>query len=303
LNNSTHVSPDKRAMSYGSSGAILDHDTVTHLKNYKPDYYKVMYDSLIVDEFCQQYRDWIINTSFNKYIGIESFKYCAYSNGTSESFDKFYIKNNKRRFRCFKGEYVYHQVTWRNAWPNWAFLEDDALNENDAVVISYPFSDTGTKHSLHDKILKECVRLNIPVLIDCVFAGAAYDLEFDFSYPCITDIVFSLSKIFPVAYARIGMRLTRNDDDDSLFVYQKISYNNRLSADLGLHFINKYSVDYIVKKYQNTQMEFCKQLDVCPSNTVSFGLGDERWQEYNRGSITNRLSFHKFLHLGVLDGS
>lgn len=287
-------------MPYGSSGAILDPSTLTHLENYKPNLVEVFNDSGVVERFCKSYQDWISSTSLNTYKGLDQFKYATYSNATSESFDKFYIKNNKRRFRCFKGEYVYHQITWRNSWPDWKFIEDCELDKNDAVVISYPFSDTGTKHSCHDRILQQCSNLGIPVLIDCVFSGVSYGLEFDLTYPCITDVVFSLSKIFPVAYARIGMRLTRVDDDDSMFVYQKISYNNRAGASLGEHFIKTFEVDYMCNKYRATQELFCKQLNVCPSNTVFFGLGLDDWKEYNRGSSTNRLSFHKFLHTGVL---
>lgn len=290
-------------MPYGSSGSIDDPEALLHLKNFTPDLQTVFEDQTIIDRFCEQYPKWISSTKLNKYIGLEDFKFATYSLATSESFDKFYMRNNKRRFRCFKGEYVYHQVAWRNGWPDWKFIEEEELQANDAVVISYPFSDTGTKHKLQDQVLTRCTELGIPVLLDLVFSGVSYDLVFDLTHPCITDVVFSLSKIFPVAYARVGMRLTRIDDDDTMFVYNKISYNNRLGAALGLHFIDKFDVDYITNKYRATQLEFCKQLDVCPSNTVFFGLGTERWQEYNRGTETNRLSFHKFLHRGVLDGS
>lgn len=287
-------------MPYGSSGAISDPEALEHLENFDLNLNSIFENKEIVENFCNQYRDWIASTKLNRYIGLEDFKFATYSHATSESFDKFYMKNNKRRFRCFRGEYVYHQVAWRNGWPDWKFIEDEELDANDAVVISYPFSDTGVKHKCHDKILHRCTELKIPVLLDLVFSGVSYDLVYDLSHPCITDVVFSLSKIFPLAYARIGMRLTRIDDDDTMFVYHKLSYNNRLGAALGLHFINKFDVDYITNKYHALQLEFCKQLDVCPSNTVSFGLGDDRWKEYNRGTETNRLSFHKFLHLGKL---
>jgi hypothetical protein len=300
LNKIKTVSADKSTMPYGSSGAILDPVAMDHLANYKPNLVEVLDDANVVREFCSRYKTWITSTKLNNYIGIDQFKFATYSNATSESFDKFYIKNNKRRFRCLRGEYVYHQVAWRNGWPDWKFIDDEDLKANDAVVISYPFSDTGSKHQQHDEILTRCTELGIPVLIDCVFSGVSYDLTFNLSYPCITDVVFSLSKIFPIAHARVGMRLTREDDDDTLFVYQKISYNNRMGAALGTYFIDNFGVDYVVDKYRAKQQEFCKQLNVCPSNTVFFGLGLDDWKEYNRGSVTNRLSFHKFLHRGVL---
>ena len=295
-----HISPDKRSMPYGSSGAINDPDAITHLNNFNLNLQSIFDDREIIEKFCSRYKEWMASTKLNKYIGLEDFKFINYSQATSESFDKFYMKNSKRRFRCFKGEYVYHQIAWRTGWPDWKFIEDEELDSNDAVIISYPFADTGIKHAWHDKILQQCTEKNIPVMLDLVFSGVSYDIVYDVSYPCITDIVFSLSKIFPLAYARIGIRLTREDNDDTMFVYNKINYNNKFGAALGLHFINKFDVDYITNKYHALQIEFCKQLDVCPSNTVFFGLGDDRWKEYNRGTDTNRLSLHKFLHTGVL---
>lgn len=295
-----HISPDKRKMLYGSSSAISDPMALEHLSNFNLNINSIFEDQNIVENFCKKYYTWISSTKLNQYIGLEDFKFSTYSQATSESFDKFYMKNTKRRFRCFKGEYIYHQIAWRTGWPDWKFIEDEDLDPNDAVVISYPFSDTGNKHKSQDAILKKCTELKIPVLLDLVFSGVSYDLIYDLSYPCITDVVFSLSKIFPLAYARIGMRLTRIDDDDTMFVYSKINYNNKIGAALGLHFIDKFDVDYITNKYHALQIEFCKQLEVQPSHTVSFGLGDDRWKEYNRGTETNRLSFHKFLHLGKL---
>jgi hypothetical protein len=114
--------------------------------------------------------------------------------------------------------------------------------------------------------------------------------------------VFSLSKTFPVAHARIGIRLTKVDDDDSLFVCDKSSYTNRLGSTLGLEFIKNFTPDYIVNKYKQTQIQFCQQLNLKVSDTILFGIDyDNKWSEYNRGTMSNRLGLHKFLHLGVLD--
>jgi hypothetical protein len=41
------------------------------------------------------------------------------------------------------------------------------------------------------------------------------------------------------------------------------------------------------------QLDFCNVLSVKPTKTVLFGIGGEEWNQYNRGSTTNRLSFHK----------
>lgn len=291
------MSKNRNQLPFGASSFLKDRSTIEQLATAKLNISSVLADEHIVDTFCKSYLEWVKAGKNNTIVGIDQFPFFAYSQGTTEAFDKFYIKNHKRRFRCFRGEYMYHQLAWRNSWPDWKFIEDEPLASNDAVVISLPFSDTGNKHISHDDVLKRCNELNIPVLIDCAYYSVSSGIEFDFTHKCITDITFSLSKVFPVAHARIGMRLTRQDDDDILFVYQKSSYTNRLGATIGNLFLENYSSDYVVNTYKEKQELFCKILDVVPSNTVLFGLGTTGWEMYSRGGSTNRLGLHNFLHL------
>jgi hypothetical protein len=279
---------------FANSFAVLDPQALTILSTI--DVKGALFDDTITDRFCQQYAKWIDQTTLNTVTGLDQFPHLCYSNGTTEAFDKFYMKHRTRRFRCFRGEYMYHRLTWRNNWPDWFWLDDDCLAENDAVVVSLPFSDTGGEHHLHQALLEGCDRLGIPVLVDCAYFGICQGIDFDFNHPCIEEIVFSLSKTFPVAHARIGMRLTRTDNDDSLFVSNKSNYTNRIGAYIGSCMLSKFSPDYVPLKYKNAQIELCKHLKVTPSNTVLFGIGNEEWQQYNRGCPTNRLSLHRYLH-------
>lgn len=301
----TKYTYDKRDLPFGHSTAVNDAEVInsldvdlTHLTDINAN-----------RNFCSTYLNWIKSHTGHTILGLEDYKFAVYSHGTSEAFDKFYLKNLNRRFRIFKSEYLYHQLAWRNSKLLWDYIENDVLKSTDAVIISLPFADTGNKHIAMDDVLNECNRLNIPVLIDCAYFTISTGLTFDFTHPCITDITFSLSKTFPVAHARIGMRLTRTDDDDTLFVYEKANYQNRLGASLGLLLINKFSPEYIVTKYKDKQKEFCKLANVESSSTVIFGIATNNWKEYNRGGLTNRLSFHNYLDKditifkGVLDGS
>jgi hypothetical protein len=277
-------------MDFGSAFAIQDPETLKILR--EPFDLSCVHSNSIIDEFLHSYVSWINSSSSNFFTGLDQFKFKCFSNGTTESFDKFYIKHSNRRFRCFKGEYMYHQIAWRNGY-NWKYLEDDCLDQNDAVVISLPFADTGNKHSEYHNLMRECNHLKIPVLVDCAYFGSCRSIDFDLAYNCITDVTFSLSKTFPVAYARIGMRLTREDNDDTLFVYHKINYNNKIGAALGLKYLENFTPDYITSKYIEKQIDFCQKLNITPSKTVLFGIGGDEWHHYNRGGPTNRLSFHK----------
>ena len=286
----SNIPNDKRALAYGSAFAIQDTNTVAELTT--PLDLNCVFDDEIIPKFLDRYDQWIKSTNLNTLKGLDNFPFRCYSSGTTEGFDKFYQRNHARRFRCFRGEYMYHKLAWRDT-HDWCWLEDDGLDAHDAVIISLPFADTGDKHSEYHTLLERCSELKIPVLVDCAYFGICQDIEFDFSYDCITDITFSLSKIFPVAYARIGMRYSKEDTDDTMFVYHKIQYNNKIGAALGLRFLEKFATDYIASKYKQQQLEFCKTLEVKPSKTVLFGLGGANWAEYNRGGPSNRLSFHK----------
>lgn len=281
---------DKRNLEYGSAFSIQDSKTLEVLSS--PLDLTCLLDDTIVNKFLAAHRNWLNLSKKNNIIGLEKFKFQCYSNGTTEAFDKFYLRNSSSRFRCFHGEYMYHKLAWRSGF-NWEWLENDAIKENDAVVISLPFADTGNSHFEYNNLLETCTRMNTPVLVDCAYFGICQDIDFNFNHPAITDVVFSLSKTFPVAHARIGVRYTKEDTDDTMFVYQKIDYNNRLGAALGIRFLDLFSPDYVVEKYKTKQLEFCKQLKVLPSSTVLFGIGGNDWHDYNRGGLTNRLSFHK----------
>lgn len=287
----TKYTYDKKGLPFGHSTAINDSEVITSLAvNFTH-----LTDPETNRKFCNAYLIWLKSHNGHTVVGLDNFKFAVYSHGTSEAFDKFYMKNLNRRFRIFKSEYLYHQLAWRNSNLQWSYIEDDELKNTDAVIISLPFADTGNKHVSMDEVLNECNRLNIPVLVDCAYFTISSGLDFDFTHLCITDITFSLSKTFPVAHARIGMRLTKVDDDDTLFVYEKANYQNRLGASLGLALINKFSPEYIVTKYKDKQEEFCKLANIEPSSTVIFGIATNNWNEYNRGGLTNRLSFHNYL--------
>lgn len=292
---------DKRHLPFGNISYIGDPSVVKFLGDLKIDLNQACNNTAISKKFTEYYLNWITSSKNNTVLGLDSYPFWCVSNGTTECFDFFYAKNKNRRFRCFKGEYLYHKLSWRNNYESWAFLEEDEIRPNDAVVISIPFSDTGAKHEHMDQIILECNKMEVPVLIDCAYFSIASDLSYNFNSECISDVTFSLSKTFPVAHSRIGIRLTRVDNDDPLFVRNKHDYVNRISCYLGYQLMKNFSPDYIFNTYREKQLLMCAYLGVKESNTVSIATGNGKWIEYNRGGPTNRLSFHKWLSRSMQD--
>ena len=297
----TAALPNLKNLPFGGAQAVRDPEVISTVNQWhnQLSLVTILDDVTVVDRFLERYQHWINNSLYNE-LDITAFTVACYSQGTSESFDKFYLRNHGRRFRCFRGEYMYHMASWRNYFPDWAWLEDDDIQRHDAVVISLPFADTGNEHVAMRDVLSQCDKLGVPVLIDCAYFGICREIRFAFDYDCISDVTFSLSKSFPVAHARIGMRLTRVDDDDSMLVNQKTNYTNRVSAALGLALIQQYHADHSVMRWHTSQLEFCSALDLMPSQTVIFGIDNGDRSEYNRGAKTNRLCLARYLPTGKL---
>ena len=253
-------------------------------------------DKELSKNFISSYLNWIKSTQNNLILGLDEFHHAVYSNGTTEAFDKFYMKHRNRRLRFFRGEYMYHMAAGATSFDHCLEIEEGSIDKNDVVVISIPFAGTGNEHPRMTEILNTCDDLDIPVLIDCCYFGVCSGVTFDFTHRSIKEITFSLSKNFPVQHLRIGMRLTRNNDDDLLFIYNKNNYTNRLGCSVGNKILKYYSPDYNYDVYHNIQEEFCNILQIEKSKCVFFGTSETKFQNYNRGIAENRLCFSKYLY-------
>jgi hypothetical protein len=302
MNKNNLVVPDRKKLPYGGAEAIVSTEFVSLVDDLSKNAIsqKCLQDVTIQDRFTKKYKEWILSSKINQVIGLDQYTVTAYSNGTTEGFDKFYLKHHTRRFRCLRGEYMYHMAAWKTYFPNWEYIDDAPLAANDAVVISFPFADIGQEHSRTEEILDACAKLNIPVLIDCAYFGICGNMTFNFSHPAITDITFSLSKFLPVPHLRIGVRFTKIDDDDSLLVNNKSLYTNRLGSAVGIAIMDVFDPDYMYNTYRSAQLILCDKLKIVPSKSVIFGIDHNNlYPEYNRNGISNRLCLAKHLSNSV----
>tara|TARA_A100001015_G_scaffold267311_1_gene317249 strand:- start:1 stop:858 length:858 start_codon:yes stop_codon:yes gene_type:complete len=280
-----NVLPNHRDKPYGGAWPVEDKEVLKFLTN----------NNALSNhkDFVADYYKWMSKPhSIN---GIEHFNSLAYCNGSTEAFDKFYHKHMHRNLRFLRGEYFYHQIMGRRYFKESNFIDDDVLiTENDVVVMSVPFSDTGSVPKNYTKIMEACESLKVPVLLDMAYINLAIDLQINVDYQCIDTITTSLSKVFPVAYSRIGMRMQRENLDDTLDAYEMNSYLNTHSVNIGHALIKKYKADYSFNKYRQQQLSFCNMLDLTPSDSFIFGIDyDNKSQEYNRGGPSNRFCFSK----------
>lgn len=243
--------------------------------------------------FKQDFAPWLQEHNSNRISGLNQYQ-PSFSAGTTQAFDSFYFRHRAKKFRCFVGEYFYHLKTWLSNDVDWSFITDDApLKSGDALVISAPFCDTGSMHPEFDAVIARCNQLDIPVLIDACYYVISGGVELDVTADCIDTVAFSLSKAFPIANLRIGMRYTRSTVFDGQSLHDAINYNNTLSAQVGNMLIRNYSSDYIYNYYREQQLDFCNTVGIVPSDSVLFAVGNSEWKEYNRSNLLQqyRLTF------------
>jgi hypothetical protein len=282
--------PNNRNKIYGGAWSIRDTWALKEIQN-------VPEQDMDTAEFCSLYHAWVANNRDFK--GWQSFKHLDFSNGTTETFDKFYLEHQGLRLRLLKGEYFYHQIQARLLFKDrFEWLDKDTLAKGDVVVMSCPFSDTGNVPDNLDDILTVCDRLDVPVMLDMAYISMSDIKHLDLSHQCIKVLTTSLSKIFPVEQHRIGLRMRREFKDDTLVAYNQNQYVNRHSVNIGNHMIKTFSNDWLVDRYKQRQQDLCRRLEVVPSSCVIFGIDhDHHFNEYNRGGASNRLCFSK-----VFDG-
>jgi len=240
--------------------------------------------------FTDKFDEYIKSSKLNNLKGLDDYKHRSFIHGTSQAFDSFWMRHNKKRFRCFKGEFFYHQANWKKFYK-WCYLEDDNIQIDDAVVISLPFSDYGKEHPKMREVLDVCEKLEVPVLIDCAYYLIGQGIEFNFTeYDCIEDITFSLSKGFHLANRlRAGTRYSKKYYDDNINIMIEFQQYSFLSADLGTKLLSHFPSDYTVNKWKDKQLEVCKENNLKPSDCVIFAFGGDEYKESNRGTEVNRL--------------
>ena len=290
--------PNNKHKPFGGAYSVHDQELVRYKNKIIVDFPNRInrhHHEDIKQEYLRVYPHWM--NTYNNIRGLGSFTEACFSQGTTESFYQFYIRYRKRRLRLAHGEYFFHQMMSR-LWfkDNFAWIGDDDIKKDDVVVLSVPFSDTGASPEYLDDLLRQCTRLNVPVMLDLAYVNLTTNFYLDLNHACIEYVVTSLSKVFPLELHRVGLRLQRKKFDDQLYVINEPNYDyiNILSAYLGLRMMQHFDANYTYSKYHHKQRATCEKFNVMPSKCVYFGIDTKNlYSEYNRGNETNRLCFSR----------
>jgi hypothetical protein len=99
------------------------------------------------------------------------------------------------------------------------------------------------------------------------------------------------------------MRLQRQNLDDGVDVFNSVEMVNRVSLSIASKLINTYSVDHNWNTYQSAYEEVCNELNLEQTDCIMFGLGDEKYIDYNRGGSVNRICISELIGEKINDNS
>ena len=235
------------------------------------------------EQFKTQYDSWIKSSENFKVLELDTFKNRYITNGVTEAFNDFYYLN--KNLYVLSGEYTYHEDLGITV------VEDVYhIPSYSALIISYPFSASGNVHHSWDRIINVCEERNIKIFIDCCFFGISKVPDLDLSSRAITHVAFSLSKTFSTGSIRTGILYTRCDDVTPLKVQNDHWYTQMAGQAYHSKLLDKFSPDYIYNKYHDKQLEYCRQNDLEPSDTVIFAIStDKEYKYFDRGGYVNRM--------------
>jgi hypothetical protein len=220
------------------------------------------------------------------------------TNGTTQSFDDFYLRHSERTLFIFRGEYPYHYDVFTAHNKKFEYLDTTPLHKNACVILSVPFSATGGTHPRTIEILKTCDKLNIPVLIDMAFLGLGQETQLAslLQHPSIETFTYSFSKMFSLGRMRAGLTWTKSKGS-SLQILQSWSYTNWLGHFVARACLRQFPFDFMYYKYSPLQKKLCSDLMLSPSPSYLFAWGDESYEEFSRQGTINRVCLAKLLEL------
>lgn len=216
------------------------------------------------EDFFAAYRQWLQACTVAPVSGLDQFPHVYFVNGVTQSYDIFFLEHKERRFRVAKGDYPYVRLSVKD----WCYLEEEELQAQDAVVLSYPFYENGRAPRNLTQLLDRCLELKIPVMLDAAYFGTCYDMEFDYSHPAIELVGFSLSKTFAVQSYRIGIQFSKKPLNYLEELQNQARYFNQVGAYIGLQLLQKFPADFIPTTYRQAHHDICQQLDLLPTNSI-----------------------------------
>lgn len=262
-------------------------------------YQQHIFTDINLELYLENWINWLTQSRSKTLVGLEKFQYGDYTQGTSQTFDQFVLRHSSHReIVVFEGEFQYHACISKKAKFK-VISNPKQLQNNQALILSVPFSDLGVCHPYFNLTLDTCNQLGIPVCLDLAYWGIAKNITIDLTrHSCVKEITCSLSKpFFTLENHRVGVRFSRDYLDDGISMINEVGMQNFYSMSLGIHYMKTFSNDWNWDQFGNLYHDLCDKYQLTKTDTIIFGTSQaDEFRDFGRGIPGNyRICINRLL--------
>ncbi|NQY99631.1 MAG: hypothetical protein HRT45_03060 [Bdellovibrionales bacterium] len=239
-----------------------------------------------IEAFKSEFKAWMASHA-GRFVTQTANWSCHIVEGVTGGIEAFNAEYSKREYFVLKGEYPYHAMIGAQVAGDLG-----SVPEGSRLFLSHPFSASGCRYEGVEDLLSACTEKKIAVFLDCAYLfNSNENLEDLFEHSCVEAVCFSLSKYFCSGRMRSGLLFTRNLwSKNSATVLNEWSYVNHLNLKIHRLLMSEFSASYLWQKYRSHQLQICEEFRVEASDTVLFGLTQNReFDHFSRSGLVNRL--------------
>ena len=221
--------------------------------------------NLDYSEFKSQIEAHFKETTVNDLEGFDSFPSHDIILGCQNYVDNLISKNGIGGLQIFEHDYGYY----KKICPGITYTTTENLVPGKPLLIAMPFPGHLGIHRQMTEILQICTDKCIDVHLDCAWLTSAFDINFNFDQPCIKSFAMSFSKAYGLHWNKIGLRWSRTrDQTDSITILNNSSAISKANLYVATRYMQKFSIDHLVKKYKTQYLDICKDLKLRPINII-----------------------------------
>lgn len=222
----------------------------------------------VYTDFILSAEKWIFGSRLNCLTGITEFRRKDIIIGCTQFIDSLYMQG---KVQTLIDDYRYHQRLG-NGYP----VVIGNIIPDIPLIVSVPFPAQGDIHEKMFILLDECLDKNVPVHIDGAWIPCSKDINFNFDHPSIVSVGISLSKGLGLGWNRVGVRWTKSTQPDSISIMNDFHMNNKVLVKIGLHFLQRFPIDYLWNTHRENYEKICNDFDLKPTNAIHLAMKEDR---------------------------
>jgi hypothetical protein len=240
----------------------------------------------LFEEFKQTFQTAVENKIYNNIQNLDQAQRVDICLGCTQFIDSLYMRYGYQGIQVLVNEYNYHG----RLNPGLSYRTLKTLKPKRPLIISQPFYH-GTTHEQMQEILHRCLGLDIPVHIDGAWITACKNIVVDFAHPAVHSFAVSMSKGYGLSgWNRIGLRWTKNSDEDAITVMNDYVQIPAENVAVGLYFLKNVPSGYLWAAHERHYNQICQDFNLTPTNSIHLAMRDEhpvgveallRWLEVN----------------------